>query len=124
MRTELLEEFKNDLARETQKDNTIYVGDKEPTTYAHSIKLIADKFNLVVIKARGMKILKAVDISQLALRDFLQGEYVLFPNIYTVDKESERIPGRIDRVSVIEIFIMKRGGDADGSRDGYGEDSE
>lgn len=107
-----LENFKQELRDQIREEMVVYVGDKETTTYAHSVKLITDRFGLAVIKARGFKISKAADVSQLALADFLEKEkWGTFVNVFTQNKESDVVRDRVDRVSVIEIFVMKSGGE-------------
>ena len=55
-----------------EDDFTVFIGQKELNTYVFSVKKQSETFDRILIKARGMSINKAVDVSQIALEEFLK----------------------------------------------------
>lgn len=98
-----------------QADNTVFVGKKEVVKYILAVATQATKNDIIIIKARGRDISKAVDISQMAINRQLQGWEVSDVKVGTDERpytprEGDDPKHRRDtvRVSFIEITIVKK----------------
>lgn len=96
----------NELAGE--KDNSIYVGDKPFMNYVTAIvmQFTTHEQETVVVKARGKYISRAVDISEMAEKDFLEG-VVTISDIQTDSKLVTNREGKEVRVSTITVTLKK-----------------
>lgn len=94
----------NELAGE--KDNSIYVGDKPFMNYVTAIvmQFTTHEQETVVVKARGKYISRAVDISEMAEKDFLEG-VVEINDIQTDSKLVTNREGKEVRVSTITVIL-------------------
>lgn len=97
----------NDVAGE--KDNSIYVGDKPFMNYVTAIimQFTTHEQETVVVKARGKYISRAVDVSELAAKDFLQDVV----EIESITSDSDMVRNREGeevRVSTIEVVLAKK----------------
>ncbi len=61
----------------------------------------------VIVKARGKFISRAVDVSEVALKRFLQDQ-IIVKDIRTNSEEFKNEEGRLVRVSTIEIVLVKK----------------
>lgn len=61
----------------------------------------------VIVKARGKFISRAVDVSEVALKRFLEGQ-IEIKNIAIDSEEFKNMEGRLVRVSTIEITLRRR----------------
>jgi len=98
-------------------DNTIFIGNKEVTTYVYSVLMQANKgISEIFLKARGRAISKAVDVSQIVINKNLQDWKVDGVNIGTEEKdydedqirETPMLKGKKFRMSTIEIKLIKK----------------
>lgn len=88
--------------------NTILVGHKPASDYVLAIATQSTMYNCIRIKARGFNINKAVDASQIALREFLTAWVQSDARIGT-EQNKETAPGdRPQRISFIEIDLVKK----------------
>ena len=92
-----------------EKDNSIYVGDKPFMNYVTAIimQFTTHEQERVIVKARGKYISRAVDVSELAAKDFLK-EVV---NIASIETDSDVVTnreGKEVRVSTITITLQKK----------------
>lgn len=103
---------------ETKEDNIIYIGKQPAMVYATSVMVQAQEGQkLIIIKARGKSISRAVDVSQLALRKFVKDFKIGTITVGT--EERDYVPDERDKrpkvegprkvlVSTIEIPLIKQ----------------
>ena len=91
-----------------EKDNSIYVGDKPFMNYVTAIimQFTTHEQETVVVKARGKYISRAVDISEMAEKDFLK-EVVEIAAINTDSELVRNREGEEVRVSTIQLTLKK-----------------
>lgn len=91
------------------EDNTIFIGTKPFMNYVTSIVIQFTTKNAseVIVKARGKFIARAVDVSEVALKRFLQDQ-IEVKNISINSEEFKNPEGREVRVSTIEIVLIKK----------------
>lgn len=91
------------------EDNTIFIGTKPFMNYVTSIVIQFTTKNAseVIVKARGKFIARAVDVSEVALKRFLQDQ-IEVKNISINSEEFRNPEGREVRVSTIEIVLIKK----------------
>ena len=89
--------------------NIVYIGEKPLINYATSIvmQFTTKNSQTVLVKARGKHISKAVDVSEIAIRRFLQDQAQL-QNVRIGSEEFENKEGRKVFVSFIEITLEKK----------------
>ena len=92
----------------TEKDNSIFIGDKPFMNYVTGVVMQfttknADEF---IVKARGKFIARAVDVSEVASKRFLK-ENVKVKDVKIDSEEFENKEGKQVRVSTIEIILVK-----------------
>ena len=96
---------------ETRKsdDHTVFVGPKPFMNYVTGVvmQFTTQKANEMVIKARGKFISKAVDISEVAMRRFLENQIEL-KDIAINSEEFKNKEGKQVRVSTIEITLKRK----------------
>ncbi len=90
-------------------DNCIYVGNRSFMNYVTGVvmQFTTKGADEVIIKARGKFISRAVDIAEVALKRFLEGQI----EIKGIGIDSEGFTnkeGKAVRVSTIEIVLKKR----------------
>ena len=92
-----------------EKDNSIYVGDKPFMNYVTAIimQFTTHEQERVIVKARGKYISRAVDVSEMACKDFLK-EVVAIHSITTDSDLVENREGKEVRVSTITIVLEKQ----------------
>lgn len=91
-------------------DNCIFIGKKQTMSYVFAVTTQAQTNNEIRIRARGVLISKAVDVSQIALNRFLNGWGLKDTIIGTQEKETKNSKDDeqiIDRVSFIDIILQK-----------------
>ncbi|MFT4250622.1 MAG: DNA/RNA-binding protein AlbA [Candidatus Woesearchaeota archaeon] len=91
------------------EDNCIYVGEKPFMNYVAAIimQFTTQEQPTVRIKARGKHISRAVDVSEVAIKDFLEGE----ANIQEMTSTSEQVrnrEGKQVRVSTVDITLARQ----------------
>ena len=93
----------------TGTDNSIFIGTKPFMNYVTSVvmQFTAKNAEEVVIKARGKFISRAVDVSEVASKRFLDGQ-VKVNDIKIDSEEFENKEGTQVRVSSIEIYLIKK----------------
>lgn len=94
--------------KESDKDNIIFVGDKPFMNYVTGVVMQFTTHNAaeVIIKARGKFISRAVDISEIAVKRFLENQ-VKIKEIKTDSEEFKNKENKDVRVSTIEITLEK-----------------
>jgi len=92
-----------------QGDHVILVGGKPFMNYVTGVvmQFTTEKAELVVVKARGKFISKAVDIAEVVRKRFLE-EQIDIKNININSQEFTNQEGRQVRVSTIEIELFKK----------------
>lgn len=90
-------------------DNAIFIGTKPFMNYVTAVVMQFTTKNAseIIVKARGKFISRAVDVSEVATKRFLEGQ-VDVKNISIDSEEFENKEGRQVRVSTIEITLGRR----------------
>jgi len=96
------------MEEKKSNDNTIFVGEKSFMNYVTAVVMQFTTLGApaVVIKARGKFISKAVDISEVAVKRFLDNK-ITTDKILIDSEQFENKEGRQVRVSTIEIYLKK-----------------
>lgn len=91
------------------EDNSIFIGGKPFMNYVTGVVMQFTTKNAdeVIVKARGKFISRAVDVSEVALKRFLEGQ-IEMKNIAIDSEEFKNKEGRLVRVSTIEITLRRR----------------
>jgi archaea-specific DNA-binding protein len=94
---------------QTQDDNIIFIGPKPFMNYVTGVvmQFTTLKKDVVIVKARGKFISKAVDVSEVARKRFLDNG-VLAGDILINSEEFTNKEGKLVRVSTIEIPLSKK----------------
>ena len=92
-----------------ENEHTIFVGGKPFMNYVTGVimQFTTQNASEVIVKARGKFISKAVDISEVANKRFLEGQLEI-SNIKIDSEEFKNKEGRQVRVSIIEISLAKK----------------
>ena len=90
-------------------DNNIFIGGKPFMNYVTGVvmQFTAKNASDVIIKARGKFIARAVDVSEVAAKRFLE-ETVEVKDIKIGSEEFTNNEGKQVRVSIIEITLKKK----------------
>lgn len=91
-------------AMEKIEQNVIYVGKKPMSNYCLAATMMANTNDIIILKARGLTISRAVDISQVIVNQFLQG---FKTDKVEVGTETYDQDGRKRNVSTIAITLKK-----------------
>ncbi len=91
------------------QDSTIFIGSKSFMNYVTGVvmQFTTKGTNQVAIKARGKFISRAVDVAEVALKRFLEGQIEL-KEIKINSEEFKNNEGKQVRVSTIEIVLVKK----------------
>ncbi len=91
------------------EDNSIFVGSKPFMNYVTSVVMQFTTKNAseVIVKARGKFISRAVDISEVAAKRFLQDQ-IDVKDIKINSEDFTNKEGKEVRVSTIEILLAKK----------------
>lgn len=91
------------------EDNSIFVGGKPFMNYVTAVVMQFTTKNAdeVLIKARGKFISRAVDISEVAVKRFLEGQ-IEVKAIRVDSEEFQNKEGKQVRVSTIEIVLGRK----------------
>jgi archaea-specific DNA-binding protein len=89
-------------------DNSIFVGNKPFMNYVTAVvmQFTVKNADEVTVKARGKFISRAVDIAEVAVKRFLEGQVVI-KDIRIDSEEFENKEGKQVRVSTMEILIVR-----------------
>jgi archaea-specific DNA-binding protein len=89
-------------------DNSIFVGNKPFMNYVTAVvmQFTVKNADEVTVKARGKFISRAVDIAEVAVKRFLEGQ-VSIKDIKIDSEEFENKEGKQVRVSTMEIMILR-----------------
>jgi DNA-binding protein len=89
-------------------DNSIFVGNKPFMNYVTAVvmQFTVKNADEVTVKARGKFISRAVDIAEVAVKRFLEGQ-VAIKDIRIDSEEFENKEGKQVRVSTMEILIVR-----------------
>ena len=92
----------------TEKDNTIFIGEKPFMNYVTGIvmQFTTKDASEVIVKSRGKFISKAVDIVEVTSKRFL-AERIAIKAININSEEFKNKEGRQVRVSTMEIILIK-----------------
>ncbi len=95
--------------RMDENDHTIFIGSKAFMNYVTGVVMQFTTQNAeeVVVKARGKFISKAVDVTEVATKRFLEGQ-IEVNNIKIDSEEFKNKEGKQVRVSTIEITLKKK----------------
>ena len=95
--------------KKTDRDNSIFVGGKPFMNYVTGVVMQFTTKNAdeVIVKARGKFISRAVDVSEVAAKRFLEGS-VEVRDIKIDSEEFQNKEGKNVRVSTIEITLVKK----------------
>ena len=90
------------------EDNSIFIGNKPFMNYVTGVvmQFTTKQASQVTIKARGKFISRAVDVAEVALKRFLNGQ-INVEGIAINSEEFTNTEGRQVRVSTIEIMLKK-----------------
>ena len=90
------------------KDNNIFIGGKPFTNYVTGVVMQFTTKNAeeVIVKARGKFISRAVDVSEVATKRFLNGQAIV-TDVKIDSEEFENKEGKQVRVSTIEVILGK-----------------
>ncbi|MFC1696938.1 DNA-binding protein Alba [Nanoarchaeota archaeon] len=94
--------------RRDEGDNSIFIGGKPFMNYVTGVvmQFTTKQADEVTVKARGKFISRAVDVAEVAVKRFLQGQSAI-KDIKIDSDEFENKEGRKVRVSSIEIILKK-----------------
>jgi len=90
-------------------DNTVFIGNKPFMNYVTGVvmQFTTQGASEVFVKARGKFIARAVDVSEVAAKRFLEGTVVI-KDIKVDSEEFENKEGKQVRVSTMEILLAKK----------------
>jgi DNA-binding protein len=97
------------MTTERARDNSIFIGNKPFMNYVTGVVMQFTTRNSpeVVIKARGKFISRAVDVAEVAMKRFLDGEITV--KDIKIDSDAFKTPeGKDVRVSTIDITLAKK----------------
>jgi DNA-binding protein len=91
------------------EDNSIFIGNKPFMNYVTGVVMQFTTKNTeeVIVKARGKFISRAVDVAEVAVNRFLNGQ-IDVKDIKIDSEEFKNKEGRDVRVSTIEITLKKK----------------
>jgi DNA-binding protein len=91
------------------KDNSIFIGNKPFMNYVTGVvmQFTTKGADEVIIKARGKFISRAVDVSEVATKRFLEGQ-IEVKNIRIDSEGFQNKEGKDVRVSIIEVTLVKK----------------
>ena len=103
------DEGKDKMAEKDGRDNTIFIGGKPFMNYVTGVvmQFTTKKATEVIVKARGKFISRAVDVSEVSSKRFLEGR-VAVKDIKIDSEDFQNKEGRDVRVSTIEITLSKK----------------
>ena len=90
-------------------DNNIFIGGKPFMNYVTGVvmQFTTKNANEVIVKARGKFISRAVDVSEVAAKRFLEGT-VGIKDIKVDSEEFQNKEGKQVRVSTIELALVRK----------------
>ena len=90
-------------------DNSVFIGMKSFMNYVTAVvmQFTTKQTDEVIIKARGKLISRAVDVAEVSVKRFLEGQ-VEIKDIKIDSEEFENKEGKRVRVSTIEITIKRK----------------
>ena len=90
-------------------DNCVFIGNKPFMNYVTGVvmQFTAKNAEEVVVKARGKFISRAVDVTEVAMKRFLENT-VYLKGIRIDSEDFKNLEGRDVRVSTIEITLGKK----------------
>ena len=91
---------------ETKQDNVVYIGGKFFRNYVTAVGMKFSKTDSkeVIIKARGKFTSKAIDVSEVVIRNSLN-KNIKITNVLTGSEEYTTKEGKKANVSIIEITL-------------------
>ncbi|HEU16972.1 MAG TPA: DNA-binding protein Alba [Nitrososphaeria archaeon] len=95
------------MSSQSQPTNVVLIGKKPPMNYVLAVlTLFQNGQDQVILKARGMAISKAVDVSQILKNRFLKDVDVKDIRIGTEQVDNQQTGGK-SNVSSIEIVLQR-----------------
>ncbi|WP_174448906.1 DNA-binding protein Alba [Conexivisphaera calida] len=95
------------MSSQSQPTNVVLIGKKPPMNYVLAVlTLFQNGQDQVILKARGMAISKAVDVSQILKNRFLKDVEVKDIRIGTEQVDNQQTGGK-SNVSSIEIVLQR-----------------
>jgi len=103
------EKVKENIKKDEEKDNIIFVGIKPFMNYVTGVIMQFQNKGQdeVIVSARGKFISKAVDVAEVSRRTFLKDENIRVDNINITSEQFENKEGRRIFVSAIEIKLIR-----------------
>jgi len=98
------EEIKQEPKPERKDDNNVFVGEKPIYLYVKAVSTILNKFPTAVVKTRGNFITKAVNIGEIAKREY----GAVIKEVKTDSQKFKNKEGKDIVVSSIEITLAKK----------------
>lgn len=97
------------MEHESGKDNSMFIGAKPFMNYVTGVvmQFTTKGLDEVIIKARGKFISRAVDISEVATKRFLEG-MIEVKEINIDSEEFKNKEGNLVRVSTIELILKRK----------------
>src|SRR3989344_9453635 len=94
--------------KDRTRDNTVFIGNKPFMNYVTGVvmQFTTQGASEVLVKARGKFITRAVDVSEVSCKRFLEGQ-IKIKDIKVDSEEFKNKEGRQVRVSTIDITLMK-----------------
>ncbi|MFH1333022.1 MAG: DNA-binding protein Alba [archaeon] len=91
-----------------ENEHTIFIGGKPFMNYVTGVvmQFTTQNASEVIVKARGKFISKAVDVSEVANKRFLEGQLEI-KDIKINSEEFQNKEGKQVRVSTIEVYLKK-----------------
>ena len=98
------------ILKQRTEENIVFIGSKPFMNYVTGVVMQFNTKNAptVLIKSRGKFISKAVDVSEVAQKRFLQDKKITVQNIKINSEEFTNKDGKTINVSTMEI-MLKRG---------------
>jgi len=90
------------------EDNNIFIGGKPFMNYVTGVVMQFTTKNApeVIVKARGKFISRAIDVAEVSVKRFLNGQ-IGYKDIKVDSEEFQNKEGRQVRVSTVEIILQK-----------------
>ena len=97
------------MADDNKDNNSIFIGGKPFMNYVTGVvmQFTIKGANEVIVKARGKFISRAVDVTEVTSKRFMEGN-VIIKDIKIGSEEFQNTEGKQVRVSTIEITLAKK----------------
>ncbi len=109
MAEEKAKEEKQEKKQSKNDDNVVFIGNKPFMNYVTGVvmQFTTKGSDIVIVKARGKFISRAVDVVEIARKRFLKDHKIEVKDIKIDSEEFENKEGKKVNVSIIEITLEK-----------------